>query len=120
MARKTKAQLDAEAQALREQQEAEAREAYPNLLMDALERATRLGFQIVVRDQKFVVIDRNSPKDAWGLTYSYTPDADSDLDMLRWVLEQREAAEAEANRKWLARQVALAKLSEEERDLLGL
>ena len=120
MARKTTAQLDAEAQALREQQEAAAREAYPNLLMDALERATKLGFEIVVRDQKFLVNDRNSPNDSVELTYSYTPDADSDLDMLRWDLDQLEAAEAEANRKWLARQVALAKLSEEERELLGL
>lgn len=120
MARKTKAQLDAEAQALREQQEAEAREAYPNLLMDALERATRLSFNIEVRDQKFVVIDRNSPTDAVELTYMYTPNADADLDVLRWDLEEREAAEAEANRKWLARQAALAKLSKEERELLGL
>ena len=38
----------------------------------------------------------------------------------RSVVEQREAAEAEANRKWLVQQVALAKLSEEERELLGL
>lgn len=120
MARKTKAEREAEAQTAREQQEAESREAYPNLLMNALERATNLSFELEVRNGTFRVTDRNSPNDAWELTYRYTPDADADLDMLRWELEQREAAEAEANRKWLARQVALAKLSEEERELLGL
>ena len=120
MARKTKAEREAEAQAAREQQEAAAREAYPALLMNALERATNLSFELEVRNGTFRVTDRNSPMDAWELTYSYTPDADSDLDMLRWELEQREAAEAEANRKWLAKQAALAKLSKEERELLGL
>ena len=123
MVRKTKAELEAEAQAAREQREAEAREAYPNLLMDALERATKLGFGIVVRDKKFLIVDRNSHSsvnDMPGLTYKYTPDSDAALDMLRWDLDQLEAAEAEANRKWLARQAALAKLSEEERELLGL
>ena len=120
MARKTRTQREAEAQAAREQQEVEAQAEYPSLLMNALERATNLSFELEVRNGTFRVTDRDSPKDVWELTYSYTPDADADLDMLRWELEQREAAEAEANRKWLARQAALAKLSEEERELLGL
>lgn len=120
MARKTKAQREAEAQAAREQQEAAAREAYPNLLMDTLERASKLTFELEVREGKFVVMDRNDPCDPWVLTYEYTPDADSDLDMLMWEVERQEQAEAEANRKWLAKQAALAKLSKEERELLGL
>ena len=120
MARKTKAQLDAEAQATRNQQEAESREAYPNLLMDALQRATNLSFELVVRNGKFRVTVSDSPTDTWELTYKYTPDADSHLDMLRWELERKEQAEAEVNRLRLARQAALAKLSEEEREILGI
>lgn len=120
MARKTNAEREAEAQAARNQQEAESREAYPNLLMDALERATNLSFELEVRNGTFRVTDRNSPVDAWTLTYKYTPDADADLDMLRWELERQEQAIAEANSRIQARQAALAKLSEEERELLGL
>ena len=120
MARKTKAEREAEAQVARALQEKMARDAYPELLMETLERAAKLSFDLRVRDGKFEVLNRNSPVDYWTLTYSYTPDADAELDMLRWEVEKQEQAEAEANRKYLAKQAALAKLSPEERELLGL
>lgn len=119
MPRKTKSEREAEAQAYREQQEA-ARDAYSALLMETLERATNLSFDLRVRDGKFVVSDCNDYENFWKLTYDYTPDADSDLDMLRREVERQEQAIAEANRKIQARQAALAKLSDEERQLLGL
>lgn len=120
MARKTNAEREAEAIVARALQEKMARDAYPELLMETLGRATNLSFELEVRNGTFRVTDRNSPVDAWTLTYDYTPDADSDLDMLRWEVETQERAHAEANRKILARSAALAKLSEEERELLGL
>jgi hypothetical protein len=120
MARKTKAEREAEAHLARVEQEMRARDAYPALLMETLERAAKLSFDLRVRDGKFEVLDSNSPVDYWTLTYDYTPDADSDLDMLRWEVERQEQAIAEANRKIQARQAALAKLSLEERELLGL
>ena len=120
MARKTKAEREAEAAAYRELREKIARDAYPAMLIDTLARATNLSFDLRVRDGKFVVSDCNDYENFWTLTYDYTPDADSDLDMLRWELEEQEQAIAEANRKIQARQAALAKLSKEERELLGL
>ena len=120
MARKTKAEREAEAQVARALQEKMARDAYPELLMETLERAAKLSFDLRVRDGKFEVLDRNSPVDYWTLTYDYTADADNELDMLRWEVERQEQAEAEANRQWLVKQSALAKLSQEERALLGL
>ena len=120
MARKTKAEREAEAQAAREQREAEARAAYPALLMNALERATILSFELEVRNGTFRVRDRNSPNDSWELTYEYTLESDDILDSLQRELAWQEEKEAEANRKWLARQAALSKLSDYERELLGL
>ena len=118
MAQKTKAEREAEEAAHRELQEKMARDAYPALLMDTLTRATNLSFDLRVRDGKFMVSDSNDYENFWTLPYDYTPDADSDLDILRWAVERHE--QAEANRKIQARQAALAKLSKEERELLGL
>lgn len=121
MARKTKAQREAEQLEHRMMLEHMAREAYPKLLMEILERVTKLcTFDIEVREGKFVVTDRNDPCDPWVLTHEYTPDADIELDMLRWEVERQERAEEEANRKYLLKQSALAKLSAEEREILGV
>ena len=83
-------------------------------------QATILSFELEVRNGTFRVRDRNSPNDSWELTYEYTLDSDDSLDSLRRELDWQEEKEAEANRKWLARQAALSKLSDYERELLGL
>lgn len=119
MARKTKAEREAELQLQLEQQIAKDREAYPRLLMDSLERATNLGFKVKVKNCVFVVTQYNT-NGRWDLAYDYTKESDIELSYLRNTLFIEEEEKAEADRKMLAKQAALAKLTEEERVLLGL
>lgn len=119
MARKTKAEREAELQLQLEQQIAKDREAYPRLLMDSLERATNLGFKVEVKNCIFVVTQRNT-NGRWDLAYDYTKESDIELSYLRNTLFIEEEEKAEADRKILVKQAALAKLTEEERVLLGL
>ena len=119
MARKTKAEREAELQLQLEQQIVKDREAYPRLLMDSLERATNLGFKVEVKNCIFVVTQRHT-NGRWDLAYDYTKESDIELSYLRNTLFIEEEEKAEADRKMLVKQAALAKLTEEERVLLGL
>lgn len=119
MTRKSKAEREAELQLQLEQQIAKDREAYPRLLMDSLERATNLGFKVEVKNCIFVVTQYDT-NGRWDLTYDYTKESDIELSYLRNTLFIEEEEKAEADRKMLVKQAALAKLTEEERVLLGL
>lgn len=119
MTRKTKAEREAELQLQLEQQIAKDREAYPRLLMNALERATNLTFKIEVKNCIFVVTDPDT-NGRWDLTYDYTKESDIELSYLCNTLIFKEEEKAEAERKMLVKQTALAKLTEEERVLLGI
>ena len=119
MARKTKAELEAERQEALALHEAHEFAQYPTLLLDTLERATRLGFELTVRNAKFVVEDRNSRAN-WTLNPTHTKDSQADLEALMWDVESVEAARAEEERRYAMKQAALSKLSKEERELLGL
>ena len=122
MARKTKAELQAvreEAQAL---QEAHEFAQYPSRLMAALEEATtRSNYELEVRDNQFTLRDRDSRRpEAVFLTLTHTRDSRQALDNLEWNLRVKADERAEAERQRQARETALAKLTQEDRKLLGL
>jgi len=118
MARKTKAELEAEAVARQQAYEAQAEAEYPARLMAALERANS-NFTLTVKDSVFVLTDNDNRK-AYKLNPTYTNSNSWDLNDFEQLVDEKERAEAEQNRRYLARQSALAKLTKEERELLDL
>lgn len=119
MARKTKAELAAEREEAQAAREAHEFAAYPALLMDTLERATKLSYELTVKDAMFLVRDLNSNA-KWTMTPQHTRDSQDTLEALVYDVQDTEDLRAEAERRYQAKQVALAKLSKEERELLGL
>ena len=123
MAKETKAERTARETAVREAMMEEQRATYPARLLAMLERAQDANFELRVKCGMYTLFDRD---DSYSdvvllvLTPFYTDESEEVLDGLVWVLESKEEAEKEANRKQLARQTALAKLSKEEKELLGL
>ncbi len=100
--------------------EAERTNYLPRLML-ALEAATKLGFSIEVKEGKFVVFNKagcySNPS---NLSVKYSEDEQVMLESLEWEVDATVKEKAEADRKFLVKQVALAKLSKEERELLGL
>ena len=88
-------------------------------LMEALERACNARFELTVRDSRFRVVELNEDFRV-NLTLEYTPESNSALDELVIEVEYIEDREAEAYRREMVRRAALSKLSQEERELLGL
>ena len=121
MARETKAQrLEREA-AERAAYEAEMAATYPQRLMAMLERATKVNFELEVRDGKFHLEDRDDRRDrAVELTLTYSKENQEALHELDWRVDTKEEREREEQRRYQVRQAALSKLSQEERELLGL
>lgn len=119
MARKTKAQMAAEQAAYTAALKAAEVEQYPTLLLDTLERATKLGYELTAVDRQFVVRDWNSNA-VWSLTPLYTKESQENLDTLVWDVEEEELRRLAAEAKAQAKAAALAKLTKEERELLGL
>jgi hypothetical protein len=121
MARETKAQREARVEAERLAQMAVARATYTERLMAVLARATKENFELSVKASLFVVEDRD---DRRGSNYSLTPTwnelADSELYTLELSVELKEEARTESERRYQAKQTALAKLTKEERELLNL
>ena len=121
MARKTKAELQAEREEAQALQEAHEFAQYPTRLMAALERATTLNFELEVRNSQFNLRDRDdSYPQLFVLTFTHDQDSQNALESLEYDLKDKEAAEAEATRRYELKKAALAKLTEEERKLLGL
>lgn len=119
MPRKTRAELHAEREEAQAAREAHEFAFYPTLLLNTLERATNLDYELTVNAQKFQVRDPNSNA-KWLLTVQHTNDSQSTLDTLVWDVEEEEAKRAEYARRYEAKQAALSKLTKEERELLGL
>ena len=121
MARETRAQrLEREA-AERAAYEAVAAATYPERLMEMLERATKVNFELNVREGKFVLENRNARREpVVVLTPTYSAEGQEALHELEWCVEMKEEEEREAARKESVRQAALAKLSREEREMLGV
>ena len=96
-------------------------ESYPNRLMAMLERAVKQNYELTVRDAKFVVEDRDARRDsAVELTLTYSRANQEALDELDWRVEAKEEAERQALYRVQVRNAALTKLSQEEREVLGL
>ena len=121
MARETKAQrLEREAQE-RAAYEAEMAATYPQRLMAMLERATKLNFELEVYDGRFVLSDRDDRYErAVELTLAYSLENQEGLHELDWRVDMKENAQREAERQEQVKRAALNKLTEEERELLGL
>ena len=121
MARETKAQR--EARELKETMERTtvAKSTYVFRMMAVLARATKQNFEMAVYTDKFVLVDRDAPRDATlYVSPVWTDVADSDLYELEMAVEWKEEAAAEAERLRNLRQTALAKLTDEERKALSL
>ena len=122
MARKTKAERLAEAQAQAAATLALEQAEYPARLMAALELATRTNnYELSVENGMFVLRDRDVRKpEAVMLTTSYTLDNHTALDELEWSMRVKAEEREQAERQRRARATALAKLTLEDRELLGL
>jgi hypothetical protein len=121
MARETKAQREARLELAHEGRLAMARATYTERMMAVLERAVKENFELTVRSGKFVVEDRDERRvSPYVVQPTWSETADMDLYSLEVSVELKEEASAELVRKAQVRGKALAKLTEEERELLGL
>jgi len=121
MARKTKAELAAERQALVAARMLADAEAYPSKLMAALEEATtKNNYELTVRNGMFSLRDRDSRDLTLSLTMNYTENSFDALESLEWDLQSKAEERAEAVRQRELRRQAFDKLTAEERNALGL
>ena len=121
MARMTKAQREAAQEAARVEQENQLRAEYPTRLMKALSRATELQFVLSVVNDCFVVTDPSERyPELFTMSYEYNVAAEQQLYNLELELKLRYAEFVEKERRQQVRANALAKLSDEERELLGV
>ena len=116
MARMTKMQREAAEEAARVEQENQLRAEYPTRLMKALSQATELQFVLSVVDNSFVVTDPSERyPELFTMSYEYSASAEQHLYNFELELKFK-YAEVGAVRS----ASALAKLSFEERELLGV
>ena len=122
MARKTKAEQQAELDALNAAARLADAEAYPTKLMAALEEATtKNNYELTVRNGMFSLRDRDSSRDlTLSLSMAYTGNSFDAVESLEWDLQEKAAERAESERLSALRRAAFAKLSEEEKNALGL
>lgn len=121
MARKTREQLLAERKDAEEKQDALDAAAYFPRVMAALELATNnFGYELGVVNGAFVLYDSVEREEVDPLPSEFKRGALYTLSRLENELDYRARLRAEEEARELARKVALAKLTEEERKLLGL
>ena len=121
MSRMTKAQREAAQEATRVEQENQLRAEYPTRLMKALSRATELQFVLSVVNDSFVVTDPSERyPELFTMSYEYNVAAEQQLYNLELELSVKYAEFVEKERRQQVRANALAKLSDEERELLGV
>jgi hypothetical protein len=121
MAKETKAQREARLELVQEGRLAMARATYTERMMAVLERAVRENFELTVKGNQFLVADRDERRvSPYAVQPTWSETADMDLYSLEVSVELKEEASAELVRKAQVRGKALAKLTEEERELLGL
>jgi hypothetical protein len=121
MAREAKEQRLAREAAENAAYEAEQKATYPQRLMAMLERATKVDFELTVQSGWFVVTERNNrDKEEYEFSLEYGATNESNLEGLGWDVRYKEQEQEEAQRKYQLRQNALAKLSKEEREELGV
>jgi hypothetical protein len=121
MARKTKAELEAEREEAKALAEAHEFAQYPTRLMAALELALKNNFDLDVSNSKFVVRDRDSRNsETFTLTLFHNSQSQWVLENLEYTLQEKEELYAERERQYARKLVALAKLTPEEKELLDL
>jgi len=121
MAKETKAQRLAREEAERMARVEVAKATYTERLMAVLERATKENFELEVKGMMFEVEDRDERRrDPHFLPPTWTETADMNLYSLELCVELKEEERAEADRHANLRTTALNKLSQEEREALGL
>lgn len=119
MARETKAERLAREAMEREERHMLEVQTYPVRLMALLERASKLGFNLEVLNGTFRVAVPNSDE-YFLFNYGHSGASEDNLHDLEWRVGAREREQAEENRRFMLKQAALKKLSEEEREVLGL
>ncbi len=123
MAKETKAERLVREAAERERVEAEEAATYPQRLMALLSRAQAVNHELQANpDLTFTLYDRD---DCYNCEYMLNLFRSGDAEErllyeLTWRVELKEQEAREAERKYQVKQAALNKLSEEERELLGL
>jgi hypothetical protein len=121
MARKTLAQMAAEAEVERQAQLAVAKATYTERMMALLARAVRENFEMTVDANEFKLSDRDSRfRNEYWVPPVWAEVADVQLYELEMAVEDKEQARAEREQRANVRATALAKLTTEERAELGL
>lgn len=121
MAKETKAQrLEKQAKAMMEKQ-AEEKESFFPKLMHFLERASNVKMKITVYDGKFLVTgDDHYPPEPISVGTEYNDDNMFALDALQTQVYFAESKMKEEQRIQKIKSDALAKLTFEEKEMLGL
>ena len=120
MARETKAERLAREAAEHEARVEALKAAYPERLMTALARAYVNNYIVVPKNNEFRLVDRDERDNAFTVSYAFTEVNDATLNELDWTLTYKEEKVREERRKMEVRNAAWYKLTEEERQLLGL
>jgi hypothetical protein len=119
MARETKVQREAREEGERLDRCMEYRSKYPERLMDALGRATKLGWDISVVDGEFRVYTGGG--DCFKIPYTIgLVEWQSDLEHVIDICEEEEKRKKKEMEREVIRKGALEKLSIEEREALGI
>jgi hypothetical protein len=101
----------------------EAMATYPQRLMELLARAELVNFELsVYNSSTFRLRNRDAERDdpLFYVDLEYSEQADQKLVTLEWEVAFKESAEVERQRKLMVKQTALAKLTTEERNELGV
>lgn len=121
MARETKAERTARMEAQRKAQLAQQAAEFPTKLMGVLERACKVNFEVTVVGGMFVVGDRDDRLEFPAkMLPTFTEQSQEELNDLERRVWWKEEELRAAQRKVELKVAALAKLSAEEREALGL
>lgn len=97
---------------------------YPLKLMQVLSRAHRFDYEVVPVATAtwlgFSILHLHGSDEGFRVGYTFSLENDHVLDEMTWTLDFIEEKELEEKRKREVRSAALAKLSDEEKKLLGL
>lgn len=122
MARETKVQREERLQAELAAFYAEQERLWPTRLMSVLERAVKVNFTLTVEDSFFALREPNAGRydTKFFVNLRCSSAALEDLDALEFKVKCVEDEVREAQRKLEVKANALAKLTAEEREVLGL
>ena len=121
MARKTKAELSAEAAIEQAQRLEVAKASYTERMMAVFRRGCQVDFELSVSPDFFVMEDRDERRRTAHFVHpAWCEMADVVLYELEMAVELKEEERAEREQKAQRRATALAKLTPEEREELGL